>query len=210
VDPGAVFNGTVRAGGGNNTLELAQGVSAGSIGGLGIAFTGFGSVAADSGANWTLNGSNTAGTVSNDGTLAIASGGSLDVQTAIDPASTGLFELNANSSLEMASDLGSSDQLAFLGPSEAIIDSASLFGTNVGQSNYAGPLIEDFASGDSIDLKDIALAGVSLDYASTTGLLQVFSGGTDVASMLFQTSSLATGVFQSSDDGSGHTLITLT
>jgi hypothetical protein len=209
--PGAVFNGDVLAGSGANTLELAQGegASVGSIGGVGSSFTGFGSVAADSGANWTLTGSDTVGTVLNDGTLAVATGGSLDVTTEIDPASAGLFELNSGASLEIAADAGSANQIAFLAPSEAIIDAASLFGTNVGQSNYTGPLIEDFGAGDSIDLKDIASAGITLNYTSATGLLQVASGGTDVASLLFRNPSLGVGAFHPADDGFGHTVITL-
>ena len=60
--------------------------------------------------------------------------------------------------------------------SETIIDKASLFGTNVGHPNYAGPLLLNFGAGDSIDLKDVASAGVSLNYTSSTGLLQVSSG----------------------------------
>jgi hypothetical protein len=209
VGPGAVFNGDVVAGGGANTLELAQGASTGSIGGIGSSFAGFGTVAVDSGANWTLTGSNTAGTMLNNGTLAVGVGGSLNITAAVNPASTGLFVLNTGSLLEIAADVGSGNQLSFLGSSEAIVDKASLFGTNVGQSTYTGPMIENFGIGDSIDLKDIDFAGVSLNYTSATGLLQVASGASNGASLLFQNSTLLAGTFHSADDGSGHTLITI-
>jgi hypothetical protein len=112
--------------------------------------------------------------------------------------------------LEIAANVGSGDRISFLGSSETIVDKASLFGTNVGQQNYAGPLMLNFGAGDSIDLKDIASAGVSLNYASSTGLLQVISGGAAMASLLFQRSSLGGGAFHAFDDGSGHTLITHT
>jgi hypothetical protein len=209
VDPGAVFNGKVDAGGSGNTLELAQGASPGSITGIGSSFTGFGTVAVDSGANWTLTGSNSTGTMLNNGTLAVGVGASLNITTAVDPASAGLFVLNNGSLLEIAADVGSGNQLSFLGASEAVVDTAALFGTNVGQSTYTGPLIENFGIGDSIDLKDIGFAGVSLNYTSATGLLQVASGASNVASLLFQNSTLLAGTFQSADDGFGHTLITI-
>jgi hypothetical protein len=207
--PGASFTGLVDGGGGSNTLELAKGPSPGTIGGIGTSFTGFGAVTVDTGANWTVTGSNTAGTVANNGTLALGAHAHLAVTSAIDPASTGVFQLNSSSLLEVAANVGSGDRISFLGSSETIVDKASLFGTNVGQQNYTGPLLLNFGAGDSVDLKDIASAGVSLNYTSSTGLLQVSSGAA-IASLLFQRSSLGGGVFHTGDDGSGHTLITHT
>jgi hypothetical protein len=207
--PGASFGGLVDGAGGANTLELAKGPSPGTIDGIGTSFTGFGTVKVDSGANWTVTGSNTAGTVVNNGTLALGANASLTVTGAIDPTSTGVFQLNSSSLLEIAANVGSGDRISFLGSSETIVDKASLFGTNVGQQNYAGPLMLNFGAGDSIDLKDIASAGVSLNYASSTGLLQVISGAA-MASLLFQRSSLGGGAFHAFDDGSGGTLITHT
>ena len=64
VHPGARFVGTVY--GGNpigsavvSTLELASGTAAGTLSGIGTQFLGFGQIAVDSGANWTLSGANT-------------------------------------------------------------------------------------------------------------------------------------------------------
>jgi hypothetical protein len=207
VDPGAVFNGNVVGGGGANTLELAQGAVAGSLGGIGSTFIGFGTLTVDSGADWTLTGNNTAGTVLNNGTLAIASNGSLDVTTTIDPTSAGQFQLGNNSVIDIAAAIGSATRITFLGAAEAIIDTASQFGANVGQSTYSGPLFENFGLGDKIDLKDVSSASLTLDYTSSTGLLQIASGGVNLASLMFQTSSLASGTFLASDDGSGHALI---
>jgi hypothetical protein len=198
--------------GSTNTLELAGGTGtiSGLSGGVGTvtanartwSFKNFTTIAEDAGGVWTLNGKNTVATLLNSGTLNIASGGSLTITAAIDPSSTGVFNLSSNTILEIAANVGSGDQIAFLSPARAIIDKASLFGTNVGESTYSGPLIEDFGTGDSIDLKDVAAAGVTLNSGGSTGLLQVVVGGTGVASLLFQTSSLGTGVFHSADDGS--------
>ena len=78
LHPGAVFDGIVQAGGSaaGDTLELAPGTAGavGTLAGLGSSFTNFGASAIEAGADWTLNGSNTAGTgttLTNDGTLAI-------------------------------------------------------------------------------------------------------------------------------------------
>ncbi len=59
IDPGAVFVGNVIGGSGANTMELASAASAGTIGGIGSSFTGFGSILVDAGAAWTLTGANT-------------------------------------------------------------------------------------------------------------------------------------------------------
>ena len=80
VDPGAQFVGNVIGGSGANTLELAAGEAAGSLGGLGSSFTGFGTVAVDPGATWTLIGANSLGTAE---TVSIASTGTLGVSGAL-------------------------------------------------------------------------------------------------------------------------------
>ncbi len=61
VDPGAAFGGTVD--GGNtlgaasvSTIELASGASAGTLAGLGTAFTNFGAIQFDAGARWSISG----------------------------------------------------------------------------------------------------------------------------------------------------------
>ena len=79
IDPGAVFSGTVN--GGNNvgaahvsTLELASSGSAGTLSGFGSQYLNFAQITIDSGASWTLAGSNTIAsgvTLSDSGALAL-------------------------------------------------------------------------------------------------------------------------------------------
>src|SRR6185437_3131961 len=73
LDPGSVLVGGVDGAGGANTLELAVGDgSTGTIVGIGIAFSNFGNIAIDTGAEWTAKGAGkiAAGvTLTNDGTL---------------------------------------------------------------------------------------------------------------------------------------------
>jgi hypothetical protein len=206
VDPGAVFVGGVTGGSGTSTLELASGT--GSIGGVGTgSFNHFQVLAVDAGASWTLNGANIAPTVLDDGTVNIA--GSLDVSTAVDPNSTGLFQLGSGATLEVAADTGTATPVNFQGgSSELIIDNAALFGTNVGTASYAGPQLQAFAPGDKIDLKNFSSAGVTLSYNASTGLLQVSNSANQVASLDFQTSSLASSSFAAASDGAGGIFIT--
>jgi hypothetical protein len=75
IDPGAVFNGDVNGGnapgsGAVSTLELASGASVGTISGFGVQYQGFGAIAIDNGARWSVGGTIAAGT-----TIAFAAGG---------------------------------------------------------------------------------------------------------------------------------------
>jgi hypothetical protein len=88
------------------------------------------------------------------------------------------------------------------------IDNAAAFGVNVGSTSYAGPQLDDFTSGDTIDLKNFAAAGVTLNYNSTSGVLQVANGSSQVASLKFQTTSLGSGTFHETGDGASGILIT--
>jgi hypothetical protein len=134
VDPGAVFNGNVNGGGGS--MELTAGT--GSIGLIGSsAFSNFTTLTDDANALWTLTGANTMANVVDNGSLTIS--GSLDVSTAVNAASAGQFDLQSSGSLEVAADVAAYSQIAFLGASQLLIDSASLFGTGVGGTSYAGP-----------------------------------------------------------------------
>jgi hypothetical protein len=203
VDPGAIFTGAV--GGGGGTLELASG--SGSIGGINNgSFLQFQSVVGDSGGDWTLTGTDSAANLTNNGTLAIA--GSLDVSTAIDPGSIGVFQLDAAAMLEVAADTGSQTQINFLGSSELVIDRAALFGTNIGTSAYTGPQLQDFAAGDTIDIKNFGTAGATLNYDGSAGLLQVSNSANQQASLSFQSSSLGNGIFHDTGDGATGILIT--
>jgi hypothetical protein len=203
VNPGAVFNGAV--GGGGGTLELASGT--GAVGGIGTGtFYNFQALAVDAGGTWTLNGANTAPSVLDNGTLAIA--GSLVVSSAVDPSSTGLFQLGSGATFDVAADVGTQSRMSFLASSELLIDNAATFGANVGTSSYTGPQLQNFVSGDTIDLKSFGSAGVTLNYDASTGVLQVASGSSQLASLDFQNSSLGSGAFHAATDGATGILIT--
>ena len=82
LDPGASFSGAVVADAVfRNVVELASGASAGTISGFGSQYIGFTQVVVDTGARWTLTGTNSipagvtltvagAGRLTNDGTIA--------------------------------------------------------------------------------------------------------------------------------------------
>jgi hypothetical protein len=209
-DPGSVIVGNVT-GGSSTTLELAGGSSSGSVTGLGASI-GAGTVDVDTGAAWTLTGANTAADFINDGTVAIASGGTLDISTAVDPSSSGIFQLMTKGSLEIGAILGTNLKIQFIGSAptnKLTIDSAANFGTHVGTTSYAGPLLEGFSAGDVIDLKGIASTGLNLAYSTTTQDLQITgSTGSALGTLAFQNTSLGAGVFHAASDGAGGTLIT--
>ena len=154
VEAGAVLNGAVGgASGGTNALEFAGGAGTLSnvAGGSGSVtqgsqswsfFGGFSTIAVDAGANWTVSGTNGIANVSNAGTVAVL--GSLDITSAIDAASSGLFQLGSGATLETAAALGSATQIAFIGPSTLSVDDFAAFGTSSGTLSYAGPQLQAF------------------------------------------------------------------
>ena len=206
VDPGAVFVGKVTGGTGTSTLELASGT--GSISGVGTgSFNNFQVLAVDVGATWTLNGANIAATILDNGTVRIT--GSLDLSTAIDASSTGLFQLGSGATFEVAAATGTTTKINFQdNSSELIIDNATSFGTGVGTASYAGPQLQHFVPGDKIDLKNFSSAGVTLNYNASTGVLQVSNSANQVASLDFQTSSLGGTAFAATSDGATGIFIT--
>jgi hypothetical protein len=139
-------------------------------------------------------------------------GGSLDVSSAVDPTSSGIFFLTGKSDLEIASILGGANlKIQFVGSNSSnrlIIDSAAQFGENVGSSSYVGPLIQGFIAGDTIDLKSVASAGLGFAYTAASGDLQLTGSGKALATLAFQNSSLGAGTFHLASDGAGGTLIT--
>lgn len=98
--PGSSLIGKVVGGAGTNTLELADGGAA-TTGAIGTAFTDFGTVVVDTGANWTLADKNTTSKITNRGTLALATGATLQVTGLVDAASSGVFLLQDASTLEV-------------------------------------------------------------------------------------------------------------
>jgi hypothetical protein len=188
-------SGKIEAAGGTLTVTGAVG--------------GAGTLQADSAATLTLNAAtNQAATVVDNGTLTLAAGAKLTVTAAVDPTSTGLFQLNASATLDIAADLGASNKISFLGSALLNIEAAAKWGTNVGLSSYTGPTIQHFVSGDKIDLKDLAIAGLTSGYTAATGLLQL-SSPSAAATLAFDNATLGAGTFTLANDGSGHTLVTL-
>ncbi|HXR90523.1 MAG TPA: hypothetical protein VN750_09590 [Steroidobacteraceae bacterium] len=209
VEPGAVFVGAVggsTAPGASNTLEFAGGSSAASGVGTGQ-FLGFQTVAVDAGSTAILNGTNTVPTVLDSGTVEVA--GSLDVTTAIDPESAGVFRLDSGSRLDVAAAVGANTTMSFIGPSELAIDNAGAFGSHIGDPlAYAGPSLAEFGAGDVIDLRNFGFAGITLNPLTPSGVLHV-ANGSQTADLAFQTTSLGAGHFHASSDGGTGTLITV-
>ena len=111
----------------------------------------------------------------------------------------------SGATLEVGSALAS-PQMMFAGSSELIVDNAALFGTNVGTTSYNGPNLQDFAGGDTIDLKSFSFGGAGSNYDPTTSLLQLTNGSSQIATLDF--TSLGSGTFHLTSDGGAGTLIT--
>ena len=192
VGPGAVFTGTVS--GGNGTLELTGGASVGAVTGLdsGGTYTGFAALVVDTGANWTLGGTNTVTSVTDQGSLVIT--GSLPA------ASYQIGVGGGGGTLEVATAPSTASPISFLGTSKLIVDSASAFGSGVGGAGYTGPLLEGFGPSDTIDIKDVSALNATLTYNPTTGLVQI-ANGLNTATLAFQASSLSSGSFALVSDG---------
>jgi hypothetical protein len=144
--------------------------------------------------------------LNDNGALAVA--GTLDVSGSINASSAGVIALGSGDTLEVAMALGSSSQVDFKHSGALILDNAALFGTGVGSSSYHGDLLENFGTGSSVDIHNFSLAGASLGYDSTTGLLQISNGAAQTASLDFQSSTLSSGNFAIAADGSNGVLIT--
>jgi hypothetical protein len=211
VGPRGTFTGSVNGDGGTIDLTADPEFSGGVIGGISNSgqFYGFQSLIADAGGHlgndpWTLTGSNSIANVTVNGGLAVS--GSLDVTTAVNAASTGAFDLGSGSVLEVAAATGAQTAMDFLGASQLVVDNASLFGTGIGGASYLGSQLENFGSGDSIDLHNFSASGASLAYDSSSGLLQLSNGGA-LATLDFQQSTLGGGSFHLAADASGSGLL---
>jgi hypothetical protein len=168
--------------------------------------------AAAAGTILTANGAETLANLLNNGTVAIGSGDSLDISSALDPTSAGIFNLTTKGSLEIGTILGTNTKIVFLGTKPAnklTIDSVANFGQHVATTFYSGPFLEDFKAGDIIDLKGIASVDLKMAYAATSGDLQIASsGGAAIGTLQFQNSTLGKGIFHTGSDGIGGTVLT--
>ncbi|MEI7713938.1 MAG: Hint domain-containing protein [Rhodospirillales bacterium] len=169
LDPGFALSGLVE--GGNtigatavSTLELASGASAGTIANLGAQFVHFAQTTIDTGASWTLTGSNTqaAGTtLTNSGTLTLLNATLTDAGSfqndgvvVIDPSSltvadaigTGSITIAADSTLEVQGTVASGETIVLSGTNAVLrLDNpTAMAGTIAG-----------FALGGTIDLAGV-------------------------------------------------------
>ena len=193
VQPGAVFGGTVDGGAG--VLELSKGT--GALSWVGGNFTDFSDLTIDKGGSWTLSGANAFADVTNNGTVAIT--GSL--YDSGSTSGTGIFDIAAGATLEVAAAQGAGAKMAFLAGGALVVDNAAAFGANVGMKTYAGPQITAFANGASIDIQNFAAAGAAFTYAKTTGLLQITDQASQTATIGFLNAGLGSVSFHISSDG---------
>ena len=161
VEPGAVFVGTVDGGdtigGANiNTLELAPGTMAGTLGGIGYQFTDFAYITVDYGAAWTLTATNSiasgatlisAGTLFSDGTLinagSIGGGGGYPY---------GLVALIGGSVTNaLGASISASNGIAIYGPNGAsaatVVNAGSIYGYGIGVYLMAGGVVTNLSTG---------------------------------------------------------------
>jgi hypothetical protein len=171
-------------------------------------FLGFNTLDVDNGAMWRLSGpGNTIATVLNDGNLEVA--GKFQVTTQVDPNSTGVFELDSGSVLEVAKAVGISSKMSFAGGSELLVDDYNSFGQNVGTSTYAGSVLQNFGGDGTIDLKNFSSANIGSSFSVSGGILQLqLNNGTQMATLDLQNSGLHAGSFHFSSDGGSGVLIT--
>ena len=196
IDPGAVFTRTVDGGNGVgaaavSTLELASAASSGTLTGLGSQYVDFAQTTIDSGASWTLTGSNAlvAGTtLTNSGTLTLDSasltdGGTLVNNGAIqlDPSTltvgtltgTGTVTIGAGGTLDVLGTISSGETIMFAG-SGAYLDLRS--------PNSVSGSVTNFAFGETIDLKGIdpgtvIYSGGELQFNASNALPLALAGG---------------------------------
>jgi hypothetical protein len=121
VDPGAVFIGTVRGGGGTNTLEFAASPTVGTVGtfsGLGTQFQSFTSLTEDAAAAWALGGTNTLSATTTltlgagagmtvAGTLIAVGGSSVAGTGTLTIAATGLLDASGGGTVTIGAALAS-------------------------------------------------------------------------------------------------------
>ena len=151
IYPTATFVGTVNGGDtpgstATSTLELASSSGAGVLTGLGSEYIDFTQITVDTGANWSLTGSNTIGT-----------GVTLD--------GPGAITLAAGATLDIAGTVASGETIVFGGAGATLVveSTASMAGAVTG-----------FGSNDVIDLQGVTPASVSyaagaLDYTAPQG-----------------------------------------
>ncbi len=171
VDAGAVFNGAVVASAtAANTLELSAKAGAGSLSGLGSQYQGFQTLTIDSGATWTLTGTNTlaAGSVlANSGTLTLSAG----TLAAASLTGTGTVTIGHDGTLAVTGAIAAGT-IAGLVAGDTI-DLTGVTHSDTGQANLlAGNTLEIIDGGGTFDLVLLSsdnFAGASFHLAADAG-----------------------------------------
>ena len=208
IDPGAVFVGAVS--GGNpigatavSTIELASAATTGTLSGLGTQFTNFAATTIDTGASWTLTGTNTqaAGTtLTNNGTLTLLNTTLADAGTiinngriVIDPstltvadlAGTGTTVIDAASTMTIFGSVAAGETIEFAGSSGRLSFDPTHF---LGQIHF-------FQAGDTIALTGVTGAtsphivnGNTLEITTASGTVDLtLDAGHDFSAVTFTT-----------------------
>ena len=181
------------------TLSLSGAVTGGTLQALG-------------GATLALHGAhNAAGSVLNNGTVAMVPPTAwMSPARSIRP-STGLFILTSAALLEVAACTGGEqpDQLPGRDRGQARGRCRGKIRGDVGLGTYSGPKLENFATADAVDLKNFVFATATIDgYSAATGLLQMHSGAVK-ATLLFDNMTLGGGTFHITADSGTGTMVTL-
>ncbi|MBV9782635.1 MAG: Hint domain-containing protein [Acidisphaera sp.] len=200
VKPGASFIGAAQGGGGR--LELAVGT--GTLSGLGSAFSDFATTTVDPGATWTLSGTVATHTsLVNDGTIRVGGGTTLQVDT------------------PLAAGTGDAGAVVIAGGAEAILQGAALSDELVEFTAASGELaignaldfaagISGFVSGETIELIDAPLSGLTFGYSgnSTGGTLTVKENGASYAALTLNGGYTAASFHTMADPGGGTDFLT--
>ncbi|HJU15305.1 MAG TPA: hypothetical protein VJ770_02440, partial [Stellaceae bacterium] len=196
VYPGAVFNGRVLGGAGDNGLELTAGNGAGTLFGLGSKFRNFAAIQIDPGAVWRLSGAPaTAPDFTNDGRIVVGGGHTLLLgAVGEDPGAHGAIVVRSGGTIEFAGGVDPQQTLRFAdNTGTLVLDDPQDFGAT----------IRGFQSGDAIDLAGAAADGMS--YAD--GVLTLLSGDDPVAALAIP-GGFSASQFAVTPDGRGGTTVT--
>lgn len=191
-DPGAVFIGSINGGSGTAVMELASAGSAGSISGFGSGVTNFTSLVFDTGARWTVAGNASASGLGTLGISGFAAGDTIDL--------TGFVAVSrtfASNSLVLTDGGGTHVTLGIQGSFAtgdfAVANNGSVTTIILGQNALA--------YGQTIDVAGTLAASETV----TAGVLTLLNGGGTAVGTIAVGTSLSTGDFSLTPDGSGGT-----
>jgi hypothetical protein len=188
--------------GATTTLELASGTS-GTLSGLAngagtvtdtagtFDFSEFGTIVVDAGASWTISNPGNFPTVTDAGTLTIASG-----------ATVGLLQVLAGGTVTLQGAATSAETVQLVA---SAVSKVALGAPSLATPSAFGAVIDTFGINGTIDLLNVPDTAITFKYAGTT--LDVLSNGGTVA-VLDVPGPFTSGSFTPSSDGAAGTFIT--